>query len=342
MSLPRSPLEIVGSYHIHSTFSDGQKTPDKIAKIAARSALDFIILADHGAPNWESLASTGWKQGTLVLAGSEISSNRGHLVVMGFGTPPRNFSSQAEEASFQANKWGGFSIIAHPYSKTRWSWGEYAGYSGIEIINADSMLKKNILQTLVYLPALLIKPELSGLKMLSKPVKTLNKWDELNQKHAGHRVVYGYFSTDAHLLYGPLFSLLKLHVLLEKPLSQQYGEAEQQVYTALKHGRFFNAVDAAAPAAGFRYWGESGGQTIPMGEAFSPEGPVTLHIETPASLACEVQLIHNRRALPLPGESPRQYLATQPGTYRVEVYLREKTPLNKNCPWIVSNPIFLK
>jgi hypothetical protein len=300
--------------------------------------LDFIILTDHGAPNWESLASKGWKHGILVLAGSEISSNRGHLVALGFKRPSRAFSTQAGEASFQVNKLGGFSIIAHPYSKTRWSWGDYAEYSGIEIINADSMFKKNILQTILYLPALLAKPELLSLKMLSKPAKTLNKWDELNQKHT----VYGYFSTDAHLLYGPLFSFLKLHVLLEKPLSLQFEEAEHQVYSALKQGHFFNAVDAAAPAAGFRFWGETEGNKISMGDTISLDGPVTLHIKTPDFLACEALLIHNRKAIPLPGKPFTNYLATLPGTYRVEVYLREKTPLHKNCPWIVSNPIFLK
>ena len=340
LSPPLSPHEIIGSYHIHSTLSDGQKKPDKIAEIAARSSLDFIILTDHGAPNWESLASKGWKQGILVLAGSEISSNRGHLVALGFKKPARAFSTQAEEASFQVNKLGGFSIIAHPYSKTRWSWGDYAEYSGIEIINADSMLRKNILPTILYLPALLIKPELPSLKMLNKPIRALNKWDDLNQKHTN--AVYGYFSADAHLLYGPLFSLLKLHVLLENPLSQQFEEAEHQVYSALKQGHFFSAVDAAAPAAGFRFWGEAEGNKIPMGENLTLERPVTLYIKIPDFLTCEVLLIHNRKAMPLPGKSIRRYLATHPGTYRIEVYLREKTPLHKNCPWIVSNPIFLK
>jgi hypothetical protein len=53
----RGPFEIEGVYHIHTTFSDGRKTPEEIAAIAARQALDFIVLTDHGRPNLESLAS---------------------------------------------------------------------------------------------------------------------------------------------------------------------------------------------------------------------------------------------------------------------------------------------
>jgi hypothetical protein len=32
----------------------------------------------------------------------------------------------------------------------------------------------------------------------------------------------------------------------------------------------------------------------------------------------------------------------QPGVYRVEIYLEGWSPLARNIPWIISNPIFLK
>ena len=134
--------EIEGAYHIHTTFSDGRKSIDKIAKLAAQSGLDFIILTDHGNPNYESLRSQGWKEGVLVLAGSELSVSRGHLVGLNFNPPARPFSQNAEEAVYEIQSSGGFSIIAHPYSKVNWSWGEFIDYSGMEIMNADSMLKK--------------------------------------------------------------------------------------------------------------------------------------------------------------------------------------------------------
>jgi len=333
-----SSYEIVGSYHMHSTLSDGKKDPDKIAHIAARSGLDFIILTDHGEPNFACLKAKGWKEGLLMLSGTEMSVNRGHLVGLGFETPSQRFSENAERAAHQVNALNGFTIIAHPYSKTSWSWGKYAGYSGIEIINADSMLQKNIVPLLPFFPALFIKPELPLLRMLARPEKNLRKWDMLNRSSK----IYGYFSTDAHLLYKPLFSFLRLHVLLNKPLASDFKVAENQVYSALKKGRFFNAVDAAAYATGFRFWGKSGNANIPMGASIQFDSPLTLNIQLPLGLKQKAYIICNGKSLPLPSGNTAVYEATQPGVYRVEVFLKERTPLHRNCPWIISNPIFLR
>ena len=101
------PNEIVGAYHMHTTFSDGRKSVDEVARIASHEALDFIILTDHGHPNRESFLSQGWKEGVLVLSGTEISSNRGHLVGLGFEKPDQDFSHTAEEAVYQLLSQGG-------------------------------------------------------------------------------------------------------------------------------------------------------------------------------------------------------------------------------------------
>ena len=70
-----SQWEVEGAYHIHTTLSDGLKSPEAVAKIAARSSLDFIFLTDHGNPNREAPNSEGWRAGVLVLAGSELNTN---------------------------------------------------------------------------------------------------------------------------------------------------------------------------------------------------------------------------------------------------------------------------
>jgi len=332
------PLEIEGVYHIHTQFSDGKKDVDEIAKLASQASIDFIILTDHGNPNRESYASQGWKEGVLVLAGTEISVSRGHLSALGFNLPSRKFSQKTEHAVYEINGSGGFSIISHPYSKTRWSWGEYAGYSGMEIMNADAMLRMNILPSLLSLPALLLNPKYFLLISLDNPHRNLRKWDELNTNH----LVYSYFSTDAHLFYRPLFDLFHLHILLQSPLSKDFDEAKKQVYKALRKGMFYNSVHTAAHANGFRFWGEQDSIKIPMGGSASLGSPAILHIHAPFSFAAEIHLIHNGKDIFISSEENVIYTAPQPGTYRVEVYLRERSPLRKNIPWIVSNPIFLR
>jgi len=330
--------EIVGSYHMHSVFSDGRKHPDKIAKIASQASLDFIILTDHGSPNYRCLQSQGWKEGVLVLAGSELSVSRGHMTALAFIPPFIPFSQNAEEAAQQVAARGGFSIIAHPYSKVSWTWGESSYYQGLEILNSDSILRKKFLSSLPYLPAVLVKPEYALLKMVDYPQKNLKKWDELNN----HQSIYGYFAVDAHFLYRPLFSLLRLHLRLENPLSSNFQTAKNQVYETLRKGKFYNAIDAAAEAKGFRFWAKKGKKIIQMGEIILLDSPVILYIKAPFSFAKEIHLIHNGKTILRSPKRRISFETEQPGTYRVEVLLKEKTPLAKNVPWIISNPIFLK
>jgi hypothetical protein len=334
----KSPLEIQGAYHIHTIHSDGKKPTEKIAELASYSSLDFIILADHGNPNLESLATTGWKKNVLVLAGSELSVSRGHLVALGYSPAQAPFSQNADMACYQIKARDGLSIIAHPYSKVSWSWGKAIGYNGLEIINANTMLKYDLPRFMLLLPSILVKPEYAMLKMLQRPDKNLKKWDELNQTHP----TFGFYSVDAHLLYKSLLPLLQLHVLLDKPLSNEFDLASKQVLSALHKGRFYNAVDSAAQASGFRFWAQKGQKRILMGEKTFLDSSITLRIQAEFPFAKEVHLIHNGKKIMTSTDKNMDYRPTQPGFYRVEVYLRENTPMHKDIPWILSNPIFFR
>ena len=317
--------EIQGVYHIHTTHSDGVKTPDEIAKIAASATNDFIILTDHGSPNFESLTSEGWKEGVLVLAGSELSTSRGHLVALDFDIPDSDFFQDADRAAYQVNRLNGFSIIAHPYSKIQWTWGESLYSSGIEIINADSMLKTRKWRWIPFTPGLILRPKYFLLKILNVPDKNLFKWDSLTKDYQ----IFGYFSSDAHLLYKPLMSFMRLHLLLDRPLSREFETAKKQVFDALKGGQFYSAIDAAAQAEGFRFWATTGEDT-------------TLHIQLPLSISKETHLIFNGQSILQSMDDTIEFRAEEPGVYRVEVFLKERSPLNKRIPWILSNPLFLK
>lgn len=333
-----SPLEIQGVYHIHTNLSDGRKSPDEIAALASQASLDFIILTDHGSPNYDSYSQQGWKHGVLVLAGCELSVSRGHLVGLNFKLPSQNFSQNAEEAACEIMASGGFSIIAHPYSKVQWSWGENVGYLGIEIINADTMLKEGLFLSIPYLPALLIKPSYALLKILDNPHRNVRKWDELGKI----KPIYGYFSTDAHLLYRPILDFLRLHVILDIPFSSDFETARRQVFEALRSGRFYSSIHAGAWAKGFKFWGEKGKDVIPMGGTALLETGLALHIQAPFPFAKEIHLIQDGKSVFRSTEENASFEVKQPGVYRVEVYLKERSPLGKDIPWIISNPIFLR
>jgi hypothetical protein len=338
----QNSLEVEGVYHIHTKFSDGHASVDELAAQASREKLDFLILTDHGNPNFESLRSQGRKDGVLVLAGSELSVNRGHLVALGFRTPDRNFSQKAEDAVPEIQALGGFAVIAHPYSKVKWSWGDVSVYSGLEIINADTMFKNNVGRVLPYLPLLLFRSRLPLIRMLEHPEINLKKWDQ----RAATSAVYGYFSADAHLYYRAIFSLLHLHVLLDKPLADGFEAAAGQVYVALRKGQFFNAIEAAAGARGFRFKASAAGgaafrmgDTIPAGEA---AGTVRFEARAPFSFATEIHLVRDGRTIASTRDGVLTVEAQGPGVYRVEVFLKERSALAADIPWIISNPIFLR
>lgn len=331
------PNEIIGIYHIHSHFSDGKKDLNYIIKTADQSQADFLILTDHGNLNLKSLQASGFKSNVLVLGGSELSLNRGHLVVMGLPPPFFPFSHTAEEAGYQIKQKKGFSVIAHPYSKNRWSWEKKNPYSGMEIINADSMLKSSFPGIIPYLPFLLIKPEITALKMLHSPRTNLMKWDNINLQ----RPFYGYYAADAHMFYSALFQLLRLHIPLNEALSSDYQTAASQIHSALAQGRFFNSIDGAADASGFRFWGENKNRRIPMGSTTAFEPGTILHIQLPGPQTCKARLIHNGSPVPIHSGKHIRYNADKPGFYRVEVYL-PNSRLSESCPWILSNPIFFE
>jgi hypothetical protein len=340
----QNALEIEGVYHVHTKFSDGHASVDELTAQASRERLDFLIVTDHGNPNFESLRSQGRKDGVLVLAGSELSVNRGHLVALGFRTPDRNFSQKAEDAVPEVQALGGFTIIAHPYSKVKWSWGDVSVYSGLEIINADTMFKNNVGRVLPYLPLLLFRSRLPLIRMLEHPETNLKKWDQRGATSA----VYGYFSADAHLYYRAIFSLLRLHVLLDEPLADGFDPAAGQVYSALRKGRFFNAIEAAAGARGFRFKAlAAGGAAFRMGDTISAReaaaaGTIRFEARAPFSFLTEIHIVHDGRTIASTRDDVLTAEAQGPGVYRVEVFLKERSALAADIPWIISNPIFLR
>ncbi len=329
--------EIEGVYHIHTRFSDGHAGVDELSRLASREKLDFLILADHGNPNEASLRSQGWKDGVLILAGSELSTSRGHLVALGFRPPAAAFSQRAEDAVPEILALGGFAVIAHPYSKVRWTWGDDSEYSGMEIINADTMFKNGIGRIWPYLPLLAFRSRIPLIKMLEHPGINIAKWDQRSLTAP----IYGYFSADAHLYYRAMLSLLRLHVLVDGPLDPDFETARSQVYGALRRGRFFNAVEAVAEARGFRFRASGGGRTWEMGETAAGRG-LTLEALAPFSFAREIRLIHDGRTIATSRGESLQAPSAGPGTYRVEVFLKERSPLGADIPWILSNPIYVR
>jgi hypothetical protein len=87
---------------------------------------------------------------------------------------------------------------------------------------------------------------------------------------------------------------------------------------------------------------ESGARTIPMGGSASIESPSVLHVVSPPKIKAQIRVVHDGQTIHKSDDQSLSHEVVYPGVYRIEVYLRERTPLRQDVPWILSNPIFLK
>jgi hypothetical protein len=137
----RGPGCYRGDLHLHTVHSDGQRTPEELAKAAREAGLDFFASTDHNT----NAAHRAWGEveldGLLVLPGEEVTTRHGHWLAVGLpdgawvdwrygrGGLPRH-AAQVREA-------GGLVVAAHPAApmpSIAWEHG-YAHVDAVEVWN---------------------------------------------------------------------------------------------------------------------------------------------------------------------------------------------------------------
>ncbi|MGW6718661.1 CehA/McbA family metallohydrolase [Streptomyces sp. NPDC054995] len=132
-----------GDCHVHSTHSDGRRTPAEVAAAARAAGLDFINSSEHNTTSahaaWEGL----WGDDLLILTGEEITTRNGHVLAVGIG--PGVFVDwryRARENRFgryarQIRRAGGLVVPAHPHATCigcNWKFG-LAEADAVEVWN---------------------------------------------------------------------------------------------------------------------------------------------------------------------------------------------------------------
>jgi hypothetical protein len=80
------------------------------------------------------------------------------------------------------------------------------------------------------------------------------------------------------------------------------------------------------------------GSTVPL----APSSPLQLRAEAAFPFAVQARLLRDGEVV-LRSEGPDISFPSQgPGVYRIEIYLRGGSPLARDFPWIISNPIFIR
>ncbi|TQD27584.1 PHP domain-containing protein [Methanolobus vulcani] len=127
--------------HVHSCYSkDSNASLDEILKHAAENGLDGFAICDHDrieggfacAKRAEEIDSK-----LIVIPGVEVSSSKGHILVLGVHEPIESGLSP-EETIKKARQQGAVVIIPHPFKLTSHGIGYIEGLDAdaIEVLNS--------------------------------------------------------------------------------------------------------------------------------------------------------------------------------------------------------------
>jgi len=103
--------------HVHTEYSDGHGTVEKILETAAQKGLDGLAITDHDTlEGYYRAKDCG--SGLLVLPGFEVETDAGHVLILGSEQLPsydiRYDHSRYEGLVEWARSHGGLSVLAHP------------------------------------------------------------------------------------------------------------------------------------------------------------------------------------------------------------------------------------
>jgi len=346
-------FEYVGAIHVHSSYSDGTGKCDEIASFASEVGLDFCLLSDHNTLRGKDEGYEGWYNNTLLLIGCEINDkvNKNHYLAFGIDKNPST-RLPAKEYVKMVKDVGGIGFIAHPLEKRDsmkehpaypWTDWEINEFDGIEIWNHMSEWMEGLTEENKY--NYFVHP----LKSVTGPnPNALRLWDKLNQKrrvvgiggidaHAHKINLLGFFEVEV-FPYKILFKSVRTHILTNEPIIPQskknkndLDSAKKIIYKSLTEGRCFVSNYYRADAKGFRFFAQNSRGISHMGETISEGEKVRLKVILP-NISAKIMLIKDGNKIDETENVDAEFIVSQKGVYRVEVYL-------DNFPWIYSNHI---
>lgn len=232
-----------GAIHIHTRYSDGSGTFPEVVDAAREDGLRYLIFTDHNTLQPIRDGHQRYWDETLVLVGTEISTDSGHCLALDGPGDFRWNTRDAQRVIDRVNAAGGFTILAHPLSP-RWRWRDWTvrGYTGMEILNLASIVDddlraashrvrlgdRSVRRLLELAQRYVVNPDATLARLTNRTVDPeRHQWDRLTQPD---RRVVAIGSVDAHArievrrrelrvpTYGEAFESIQTYVVLLQPL----------------------------------------------------------------------------------------------------------------------------
>ena len=327
--------ELVGAVHVHTTHSDGALDVADVAAAARNAGLDFVVVTDHNT--FGAKPAEGYAGDLLLIVGTEISTDSGHILGLGLDEPGYRFPHRPDDVLRDIADLGGVAFVAHPTNPKdglRWRGGLPPGGWGVEVLNGDTQWRTaGRLSALYSLFVYPLRNEYALTRLLSRP-SALQLWDEV----LSLRRAAGIAGADAHTRlpsYESVFRVVRNHVLPDRPATGDSAQDVAAIVEALGRGRLFIGVDGIAPTDGFFYVAEHGGRTWTMGDTAPPHPDLRLRAGGVNAEHATFSLVQDG-AVRATAAGALDAPASGRGAYRVEVSLP-----GWNVPWILSNPIYV-
>jgi hypothetical protein len=355
---PSTHAEYAAVLHVHSRYShDGRGEIEDIAAAASRLGIRVVFLTDHNTLKNLREGKESWYGPTLVLIGTELSTNGGYLLLLDphIDAFVEDRGRPWGEVLQEARDHDSIVILAHPdHPRLGWEQGT-PSVDGIEVFDVfDQVVAAPWTRQVMGLLAYPANAPMAILSVVHWSRSVLQRWDRM----ASQRRTFGVLGLDAHggiqlteetgvrfPSHETAFRLGQLHFVTDDPLARDEGD-RIRVYRAMRAHRFYNAFDGLAPATGFRFEARRGsavalmGDTVRAGEGWMFELRIPPVGDTVVRLLRDGTIVHEGPGrdglrLPIPG----------PGDYRVEVDLHLglfPIATARRMPWIFSNAISVR
>jgi len=196
---PSGLAEYAGALHVHSRYShDGRGTVEEIAAAAARTGVRVVFLTDHNTLAPLADGKEGWHGPTLVLVGSEITTNAGYLLLLDpkptSPVGPRGVDFAEVLERYRQD--GSIVLLAHPdHPRLGWRQSVLPAVDGIEVVDVfDQVIAAPLGRQVMGLLAYPANPVMATLSVVQWPRWVLAAWDGM----ARARPTIGVLALDAH------------------------------------------------------------------------------------------------------------------------------------------------
>lgn len=349
--------EYKGVIHAHTSLG-GHSTGafDELISGAKANNLDFVVMTEHTAENFDTSALTlnGFYGRTLFIGGHEANTASGDRFLLVPGSAESFRDAKLETARFleKYHAQGKLAFITYPEKFKSWD----ADFDGVEVFSLHTNAKKAnpfyALFDLIW--SFSSYPEYTIAGYFKRPTENLQKFDEVTAQRkavllagsdAHSNIGFHLFGDDAGNKiigakidrYWIIFSLVRQHVLLEREKSF----TRENLLDALEKGHSFVGFDVLGDTTGFSFTAENGAETKMQGDEIALSQGVKLKAAAPQ--AARFVIFKNGEKVFEAGENPEiAFDAKEAGTYRVEVYLDGLERNFKQTPWIISNPIYVR